>query len=86
MTETSWTPPDAALAIPGARLTNELRGAARLVLAGFAVRVVICGLSGRDVVAAMAEVVDVADIVPIRTEHDATDVYSVIVGPARTGT
>jgi hypothetical protein len=86
MTETSRTPPDAAPAIPGARLTIELRGAVQLVLAGIAVRVELCGLVGRDVVAAMAEVADLADIVPIRTEHDATDVYTVIVGPARADT
>jgi hypothetical protein len=83
MTETSCTPPDAAPAIESARLTIELRGAVQLVLAGIAVRVVLCGLGGRDVEAAMAEVADLADIVPIRTEHGATDVYTVIVGPAR---
>jgi hypothetical protein len=68
---------------PGARLAHELRGAATLVLSGIAIRVVHCGHAGREVEAALAEVADLADLVPIRTEYEAPDRYSVVVGPLR---
>jgi hypothetical protein len=83
MTGTAWTLPDAGQAIPDLRLAQDLRGAAQLVLAGVAVRVVHCGLGGDDVTAALAEVADLTEVVPIFTEHDAAHWYSVTVGPLR---
>jgi hypothetical protein len=83
VTETSWTPPGVDPAIPYRRLAQDLRGAAQLVLTGVAVRVVHCDLGGHDVATAMAEVADLTEVVPIRTEHDGADRYTVIVGPLR---
>lgn len=81
--ETLQRPPDAVPAASGSRAASELRGAIRLVQSGIAVRVLLCGLSGRDAVAAVADVADLSDGMPIRTERDAGDTFSVIVGPAR---
>lgn len=83
MTDISRTPPDVAPTRSSPRFTHELQGAVALVRAGHAVRVVLCGVSGRDAVAALGEVTDLTDVVPIRTEHDGGDVYSVIIGPVR---
>ena len=69
-------------ATSGSRTAAELRGAIRLVQTGIAIRVLLCGLSGRDAVAAVAEVADVSSSMPIRTERDAGDTFTVIVGPA----
>lgn len=83
MTDISQRPRRVTQARSSPRLTHELRGAVALVRAGHAVRVVLCGVSGRDVVAALGEVGDVTDEVLIRTEHDGGDRYAVIVGPVR---
>ncbi|MFO7532180.1 MAG: hypothetical protein R6W93_06930 [Candidatus Limnocylindrales bacterium] len=83
MVETVSTPSGASPTVSSTRLARELRGAVQLVLDGSAVRVVLCNLGGRDVVAALDEVGDLADILPIWTEHDAAGTYSVIVGPLR---
>lgn len=81
--ETVPTPSDGSPAVSSANLALEITGAVQLAVAGIAVRVVLCNLGGDDVAAAMAEVADLTEIVPIRTEHDDTDRYTVIVGPLR---
>lgn len=83
MTDISRMRPRVTRTRSSPRLTRDLQGAVALVRAGHAVRVVLCGVSGRDAVAALGEVTDLADVVPIRTEHDGGDMYSVIVGPVR---
>jgi hypothetical protein len=62
-------------------LGSELRGAARLVEGGYAVRVTICGLTGRQAVAAMAEAEGLTSVVAISMEHEAGDTYALVVGP-----
>ena len=71
---------------PGSRsnarpLGSEVRGAARLVEAGIAVRVTMCGLTGREAVAAMAEAARLTSVVAISLEHEAGDRYALVVGP-----
>jgi hypothetical protein len=83
MDEALPMPPDASPAVLSSPLALELRGAVQLVLAGIAVRVLICSLPGNDLVAALDEVADLAAIVPVRTEHDPTGTYTVIVGLLR---
>ena len=62
-------------------LASELRGAARLVESGVAVRVTMCGLTGREAVAALADAAGLAGVVAISMEHEAGDTYALVVGP-----